>query len=70
MSSKENSSGFCVVIVAKETVSFLLQCRGCLCHSDSATERQITSGIQSEEGRNINEQNREVIQIDLLTPIK
>lgn len=59
-----------MVIVAKETISSLVQCMGCLCHTDSARERQITSGIQSEEGRNVNEQNRKVIQIELLTPTK
>lgn len=57
MSSKENSSGFCVVIVAKETISFSLQCMGHLCHIESATERHLTLGIESEGGRNINEQN-------------
>lgn len=58
MSSKENSSGFCVVIVAKETISFSLQCMGHLCHIESATERHITSGIKSEGRRNINEHNK------------
>lgn len=58
MSSKENSSGFCVVIVAKETISFSLQCVGHLGHTESATERHITSGIESEGERNINEQNK------------
>ena len=48
MSSGEISSGFCVVIVAKETVSFALQCMGHLCHAESATERHRTSGIDSE----------------------
>lgn len=58
MSSKENSSSFCVAIVAKETISFSLQCMGHLCHIESATEGHITSAIESEGGRNINEQNR------------
>lgn len=48
MSSKENSEGFCVVIVTKKSISFLLQCIGHLCHTASASERQ-TSGIESEE---------------------
>ena len=48
MSSGEISSGFCVVIVAKETISFALQCMGHLCHAESATERHRTSGIESE----------------------
>ena len=66
MSSKENSLGFCVVIVAKETISSSLQCMGHLCHTESATERHITSGLESEGGRNIKEQNRKLIQIELL----
>lgn len=59
MNSKENYSGFCVVIVAKETISFLLQCMGHLCHIESAAESHITSGIESEGGKDIDEQNRE-----------
>ena len=47
MSSGEISSGLCVVIVAKETISFALQCMGHLCHAESATERHRTSGIES-----------------------
>lgn len=52
---KENSPGFCVVIVAKKTISFSLQCMGHLCHIESAPERHLTPGIESEGGRKINE---------------
>lgn len=57
MGSKENSSDFCVVIVAKKTISFSLQYMGHLCHIESAPERHLTSGIESEGGSKINEQN-------------
>lgn len=55
-----------MVIVAKETISFSLQRMGHLRHSESATERHITSGIESEGGKNRSEQNIKVRQVELL----